>query len=644
MVKLFHRLRNIDRWLVLIVFIASFFRFYQPGLYDLWLDEIVFQDTSIRLARHGEWTLVGNRSQFAGLAAHSPLTNYLLALPYLFSPNPQVGRIFMGLFGVGTVLASYFVVKRYFGQSSALWSALFVAVFPLAIDISRYALNPNFAPLLLVLWVYTGLRGYYEGEQTSQVLHWLLLSAIIQSQAALVIILPLSFILVLYHWLTVAEYRVHILKITGLSFVLMVITFLPWIIGIIGVREGWHKLPGLDTNQGSDSLIFSVPDWKILWEGLANLAGGANFHLNTLKINEARASWWAPLWLNNVFKMQTVFILSFAIWTAIKYIRSKKLHFPTLFIVSYIFLPLSYYFFAETKPIIPSYMLATTYGSLLLIGIGIAELLKRSRIFVIIPIIFVVSHIWMMSSYLNWYQVDPGRLSLHEMQGLVREWAKDGTDVVMFDNPGNERQYKRFEWEVYWRILGEQYPLRSVENLHAFPIANEGSTLVAPDYDPTIPKFFGEGEIIPDFQRKFRHIFVKPDDLPQANYLPLDNPVFGDLLKINGIVADIPSAGEIWDVAIIWQVLKQPETQYQFSVRLVGAEGQHYGQVDGETLQLDIWQVDDTVLTQLSMMINEDLLADENLSIQLLVYSLPEIQNVQLVNSFDTILTLNPTQ
>jgi 4-amino-4-deoxy-L-arabinose transferase-like glycosyltransferase len=634
------RLRSLDQWLILIVLLAALFRFYQPGLYDLWFDEIIVQDMSIRMARQGDFTWVGNRSQFAGLDVHSPFTTYVMSLAYLFSPDPQVGRLFIAIFGLAAVVAMYYVMKHYFGRSAALWSALFVALFPLAIDHSRWVLNPNLSPVFTILWIGSGLHGYYEGNRHSQIAHWLFLSAVIQAQTALLIILPLSLLLVFYRWRIEPEQRKQIIKTTLLALALTAVTFIPWAIGIVGIKQGWLALPGLPINEGSSNPIISLPDWGMVWGGFSALAGGANFRLNTMNLSEARADWWPPLWLNLVFQAQAVLILLIIAWSSVQAYRKRHEAIPIVFISLVALWPLLYYLLAKTKVLSLMYMMPVSYAALALLGVGISELLKRYRILLIVPLIFLAADLWVMSAYLNWYQVNPGLLSLSEMQGLVREWVDEGGEVIMLDNPDDESQFTRFEWQLYWRILAEQYPLRTVEHLHAFPIAPDGISLVAPDYDPTIPTLFAEGEIVPDFQRQFRHIVLTPDDLPPVNFVPTSEAVFGDLLTLQGVIAAEAQAGELWNLIIIWQPLRVADSQYQFSLRLSDREGTRYGQVDGEALQTTIWRAGDTVVTQFQMRVAEEWSTDAGLHLQVLVYSWPAMDNVPLADSSGEILTL----
>jgi len=97
---------------------------------------------------------------------------------------------------------------------------------------------------------------------------------------------------------------------------------------------------------------------------------------------------------------------------------------------------------------------------------------------------------------------------------------------------------------------------------------------------------------------------------------------------------------------LLWEPQRKTNQQYQFSVRLLDADGNGYGQIDGETLQSELWRQGDQVLTRLSMMLPDTLPDQRDWQVQVLVYSWPEIHNIPLLddagNPTGDILTLFP--
>mgnify|MGYP001464611247 CR=1 FL=1 len=81
--------------LVPILLLAAFLRIYEADTEFFGGDDAYISIKAIQIARYGETHLLGPPSSL-GLV-HSPLSVYLYAIPYLFSPDPRNAQVFTGL-------------------------------------------------------------------------------------------------------------------------------------------------------------------------------------------------------------------------------------------------------------------------------------------------------------------------------------------------------------------------------------------------------------------------------------------------------------------------------------------------------------------------------------------------------------------
>jgi len=80
---------------------------------------------------------------------------YLLAIPYvLFGGDPYGVILLMFLFGVATLVAVYWTVRRIFDQKTAVIALFLTAISPLIVSQSRFIWAPHPASLLLVLFLF----------------------------------------------------------------------------------------------------------------------------------------------------------------------------------------------------------------------------------------------------------------------------------------------------------------------------------------------------------------------------------------------------------------------------------------------------------------------------------------------------------
>jgi len=157
-------------FLFLIIILAFFLRFYQLGNNppSLTWDEAAWGYNAYSLGvdgkdEFGRFLPLDYLESFGDFKP--PVYAYLDVLPVkIFGLNEFAVRFPSALFGVLTVIVSYFLVKRIFWksklrQSYALMSALILAISPWHIMLSRAAFEANVATFFLVLGVWLFIIG-----------------------------------------------------------------------------------------------------------------------------------------------------------------------------------------------------------------------------------------------------------------------------------------------------------------------------------------------------------------------------------------------------------------------------------------------------------------------------------------------------
>ncbi|HKZ69840.1 MAG TPA: glycosyltransferase family 39 protein, partial [Anaerolineales bacterium] len=226
------RTRAIDLSLVGVLTLAACLRWVYIGMYQLVGDEAILLYSALRLGRHGQWTwLTLNVTSWSFLPGHSPFSVYLIAIPYLFSPDPRLARLWVGLLAIVGIAVMYWVMRRYFGQTAALMTGLLLAAHVPLTDWSRFVWNANLAQPFIAGWLLTGLLGYYEGKRWAQALHWLALSCAIQAHPGNVLLAPLSLFLVTAGWIQHRSERRALVRATLLGWAIFAASLVPWGIG-----------------------------------------------------------------------------------------------------------------------------------------------------------------------------------------------------------------------------------------------------------------------------------------------------------------------------------------------------------------------------------------------------------------------------
>ena len=133
----------------------------------------------------------------------------------------------------------------------------------------------------------------------------------------------------------------------------------------------------------------------------------------------------------------------------------------------------------------------------IIFGIVMKWLWERQRLATVIGVGFIAAQLWLTLAIIDWYQLGDNAMSISEVQAMLTDWQDIGNEIVFIEKaPADEANLASTEWELFWKILDRQFPLATVYDSHALPIAPDGEILASVASVDIIPPFFGEGEIV----------------------------------------------------------------------------------------------------------------------------------------------------
>ncbi|MBN1679959.1 MAG: glycosyltransferase family 39 protein [Anaerolineae bacterium] len=632
-------LTAIKRWdavLIGILLLAAVVRVSEPGLHQFRYDESHFLDKTVRLARHGEWMWLSNITSWDALPGHPPITNYMLAIPYLFTPDPRAPRVFVGLMGVIAVWLMVITTDRYFGRRAAVLAGLLFALSPTAVDWSRVALHPNMAQPFLALWILTGLLGYYEGKRWALPVFWLSYSVCVQAEIAFVMPLTLISLVVLgAGWYRPETNRRTLIRYTLLGWALGILTAVPWMIGLI-------KGGILDQGDSDLAVEHVTHSFRYVQIVFSYVTSSTDFYSIQRAESAGSGNWWPSFDMDTVLWVKTWLTLAGAGWLLVEGWRKRWAGMPGILLALITLIPLSV-FLVTPFFVYEFYMLPILFGAYPIQGILLARL-AQARSWARWPVtaalcVFLVMQSWLLLGLWRWLHLDGAQEFLRTPMSLyldvLDEWA-DQSEHITIITETDEGKYSPLHQDRLWRVVSEGYPARIVTMPQGIPIHPDGEILVGTSAGTTIPDLFGPGEPageLADGHTMFNWVQIPPGYQPTPDVTP-DGPArFANGAHIIGYQADaLPQPGEPWPLLLLWQPERSDiDQQYQFSIRLVDTQGTTYSQMDITSLQGWLWHAGDLVLNPVTLPASDDLPAD-GLQVQLVMYSWPEIKNAGVID------------
>lgn len=341
-----------NKFLVIILLVASILRFYKINLQSLWMDEIYTMNITNPENTFGTIvTEVNNREGF-------PYLYFLLVkiAHTIFGYSPIVTRGLSALFGVLSIYAISKLGEKLYNKKAGLFAALILAFSEYAISLSQEARPYSFYVLSVIASFYGLVTFLKEPNKKNAIRYGLLAGLLLNINFFGLFNLFTQFILVvIYLILTEKSKRVDLIKKCLLIATTTVVMFLPNVYKLstlFGVVAAWIPAPN------NESLTI------LLKEFLGN--------------SESTIFFFTPIlmyFLITIFKKESNQITTEEI-TKDKEIFSFTILFAWVFIFVFVILLNSY---LNASLLIPRYFTSILPAIALIIGIGIA-MIKSSVI------------------------------------------------------------------------------------------------------------------------------------------------------------------------------------------------------------------------------------------------------------------------
>lgn len=236
-----------NKWLVIILIIASILRLYKINFQSLWMDEIY--TLNITNPQNSFGTVISEVNNREGF----PYLYFLLIKigHIIFGYTPLVARVFSALLGIFSVYAISILGQKLYNKNTGIIAALLLCFSEYAIYISQDA-RPYSLYLLVVIISYVGLIDFIKEPNKNNAIKFGIIAGILLNTNffGLVNLLAQFFIVVLFFIVTDKEEKLDFVKKSFIAAGIAVLLFLPNIYKLttlFGVKAPWIPLPAQDS-------------------------------------------------------------------------------------------------------------------------------------------------------------------------------------------------------------------------------------------------------------------------------------------------------------------------------------------------------------------------------------------------------------
>ena len=156
--------------LALVLIVAAALRLSAPGVVEFLHDEATLSLLAQDMLARRSLPLTGMPSS-VGLP-NSPVTVYIMAVPYALSGSPLLATAYVAALNVGGAGLLWLLAHRYWGPRAGLAAGLVYAASPWAALYSRKIWAQDFLTPFLLLALVLGFVGFVEGRRWAQAAFW----------------------------------------------------------------------------------------------------------------------------------------------------------------------------------------------------------------------------------------------------------------------------------------------------------------------------------------------------------------------------------------------------------------------------------------------------------------------------------------
>lgn len=627
--------------LIVVMIMAAGLRFGQLDSAEFVWDQAHMSLRAVEMARTGQIAWAGVQSSVDADAFMT--TTWLLSIPYAISLDPLIATGFVALLNTLSVLAGYFLARRWFGALAAFIAMLLYAVSPWAIEFSRKIWAGDPMPLFIVLYVASGWLAFVRGKRWALIAHALVAAWIAQLHFS-----GLPVILISAAWLIAFRKRVD-WRVVVSGALLAALTFAPYF--IVDAQQGWRNVNAFRALAGRPSQI-DLESAQAAWR----ISTGSNFAALAGPDLAPQVEAASPN-ARFLFPIEGVLIalgLIGAAWIIVQR-RPWSVGFDdrsaTAFIlVSWMLIPILFHL-RHASGIAPTYLLITYPVHYILIGLLIVQVRRKEYqigLFVLIAAIAIAQSIEVISVY-NYISANntpngygTSIRSIRHAGDIARMLSDEmsGAEIIVLgegDDPNSYEIPRTADLMFYGR---------------AHRSANVFNTLVLPSHPAVIFAPSGRGNGVRVLEKLTDELFhlrmpTREGGVPYRFYqwdgvarLP-DRvkalnvaPQWSNGVSLQGYFIDGEArAGETMRWVLVWHIgadVDMTKTYHWFN-HLIDADGMLVAQADGAAYRSEYWQNGDTVLTWFDLALPGDLPSGEY-RMRVGMYEYPELINVRLTD------------
>ena len=208
--------------LAVTIIAAAFLRLYNLDYLEFKGDEALNSFKALKMAEGIHLPLTSGMSS---VGIHEPpLFMYLLAIPFLVTPNPVFATAFIAVLNVLGIVVCYFLVRKFYSERAALIAAALYAVNPWQVLFSRKIWTQNLLAPFVMLLAYFMFSMVIEGKKKHLIYMFMVLAIVLQLHLSAAYLSVLVVGLVAFRWKHLEKSQL----IMGVA--LLVLSFTPYLI------------------------------------------------------------------------------------------------------------------------------------------------------------------------------------------------------------------------------------------------------------------------------------------------------------------------------------------------------------------------------------------------------------------------------
>jgi 4-amino-4-deoxy-L-arabinose transferase-like glycosyltransferase len=607
---------RLSEYLVLtcILMLGLFFRVRRLGDDPFFQDQAATSMGALQVAE-GSWPLVGPMSfSFSTTLRDPPLPSYLYAMPFAVSGDPRVARIFTALWNLFSISLAYNICRLYFGRNAGLFASALYAAHPTAVLASRFIWNPNLAAPFVMLFLYTGLQGYYRSTRIPRVLHLPALALAVLCHPSLALLLPISLLFWSWAWWNHVSERRALLVQVGTSGAIAMLLLAPWLAGNLQIAATTYSAENLSIPGGWTNL--QTPDLTVV---NAALAGKGCWRNNCPMLLGDRPPEYMTHLLPGITLLATV-------WTLMLGALRRRI-LPALGIAAAFFLPPA---IASATGRVHDHYVWPLIGNAVIIQAAVLSaerdsrsaqrhqlmrsfLPKSTRRFIQFPYALLMALILFGQARFNLlYNPREGLASLNQSIATVKyalKTARDaGAELILQDYqpPDELRCIGCRGWETLPALLG--HDLRVLPQDSGVPAPSTGAYLLRSTSWPHQNDYLLEKETVNTWFQLSR---IPTTSETQLDISSAEHYRFANGAHILGLAmaspTALPRASEDWRPSLVWRAGDTTTTDYKFFAHFLDSDGRKYSQADPLALPGRYWRAGETVFSELDFKFAESL-------------------------------------